>query len=98
MADYTEVKQILEEAKCGDEVLTTLGEIELPPGEPEEESPTVKVVVKSDGGKPVIMAGSLVSINNDPVYGGALLHIGAGFSDFPLDCPALAVSPDLSTG
>lgn len=104
MTDYSEARQILLEAQREGEVLTTLGDIELPPGKYseetgnwEEEHPTVRVVVKGDGGKPVAMAGSLEAVNNDPVYGGALLHIGGGFSDFQLECPALLVGVSVET-
>ncbi|MBI2506753.1 MAG: hypothetical protein HYW00_01275 [Candidatus Colwellbacteria bacterium] len=91
MAAYDEVRQILERARGEDEALTTLGAVELPTGECDD-SPLVKVVVRGENGEPVVMTGSLISTNEDPIYGGALLHVGGGFSEFSLDCPALLIS------
>ncbi len=89
MVDYDEVWQILQGEMQEGEALTTIGEIEMPMGECAP-SPLVRLVVKGENGEPVVMTGDLLDKNGH--FREALIRIGAGYSEFSFDCPALLVS------
>lgn len=86
MADYSKVREILERNRYESEILTTLGEIEMPTRE-YDPSPLVGLVVKGEKGEPVVMIGSLLSKND--YFRQALVDIGSGTSEFSFDSPAL---------